>query len=805
MSHAASKRFKVKIFAGLAAVLIAAGVFSAFRLSAHIPTIRETLPPPLQLTSAIDTTENYLLLYETEYLSFYYTPFGNIAVSDKRGETPFVWKTGLDIPFNSDIDVMLIGMDADEITARGITKEDRLSDIHVAFANSLILVEFINPRTNNTTTVGNASRRGVESAFYGVEHDPSRYVMIITIEEADIQLWLHIRFTPTGMELSVPQSSIRGEEAYRLAAITLAPFLGAAGGARLHYNPETQQFDIRVPNEMPPAYALLPDGSGALARFRENYVELTMYRQPVFGSNYSHHFDNMNYRGFIIPPFDPLMPLYGVAYGHDEFAFLAHAVSGGEYMEVIFRPAQNVTFYNCVFARFEYNRFYFQLFHTLGSTYGGDGFQSLLEPPNRFDLALNIEFLASAGEHAANYAGMARYYRDYLLSTGQLTPSRIPREGDIPLHVDILMSDVRSALAGITNVVVTTADDVDTMLDLIRANGITNIHASLMGFKENGWTAARIDRNNFSNAIGTRRDFENLINRQRQQGADISFAQDYANINNHNSTFINHAVRHINGRFVETYFDRMSAWATNMPVESTALLRFDKAADMIRNFSNTMDFTDSITIMGISNQLYSQHNRNATFSVTQNMDIIRGAFCDVSSQMLVNADAPNQYLWAYTDRFLNTPMFSSQFLATTDTVPFLQLVLHGSVDMFSPHVNFSFYSRADMLRMIDYNVFPSFMFTMQPSYLLAQTNSSHRFSTEFSQYEALLYDVYAKVNGILRMTAGAQWVNREVVSPGVVVNTYDNGMRVIINYTAEAVTIFGVTVDALSAKGVQGA
>jgi hypothetical protein len=107
--------------------------------------------------------------------------------------------------------------------------------------------------------------------------------------------------------------------------------------------------------------------------------------------------------------------------------------------------------------------------------------------------------------------------------------------------------------------------------------------------------------------------------------------------------------------------------------------------------------------------------------------------------------------------------------------------------------------------MIDYNVFPSFMFTKQPSYLLAQTNSSHRFSTEFSQYEELLYTVYAKVNAMLRYTAGTEWINREVVQPGVVVNTYADGLRIIINYTTENVYVFGVQVEALNARGVQGA
>ena len=783
-------------------VVVVAVFFTVFQLQAHIPTIRETLPPPPALVPMDVCTEEFTLLYSSESLSFYHTPKGNFAIADHRGDAPFLWMSGLEIPFNSEADEMLNTMSADELVELSVAREYRLSDFHVGFARSIIWVEFFDPRNNMSTTIGNASQRGVNTEFFAVDGDSSHYVLQMNLTEVDISVDLHIRFMATGMELHVPETSIQGEDSYRIASIVVAPFLGAGGGARMHFNPDTNAFDINIPNEMPPAYALLPDGSGALARFRENYAELSMYRRSVFGTDVSHNFNHTNSAELIVTPFDPLMPVYGVAHGHNEFAFFAHATSGGEFMEVIFRPAQNTTLYNNTYARFEYNRFFFQVFNQLGA-----GYQSLLDQPNRFDLTMHIEFLAGDGEDgfAANYVGMALYYRDFLLNSGQLTPARIPQTSDIPIHIDIMMSDARQGLAGLNNVVVTTADDVEELINIIREHGVYNINASLMGFKNNGFTAARIDRNNFTSSIGSRRDFEQLVNRFAPLGVDISFSQDYANINTHNASFMTHAVRHINGRYVENDLDQLSAWAANMPVTSTGLLRTDRATAIIRDFADTFDFMESMTLMGITNQLFSQHNRGATYTVTENIELITSAFRDISKNMLINAHTPNQYLWAYTDRFMNTPMFSSQFLATTDTVPFLQLVLHGTMDMFSPHVNFSFYSDSDVLRMIDYNVFPSFLFTMEPSFMLAQTNSAHLFSTEFAQYENLLYDVYSKVNDILRLTAGAEWINRKVPYPGIVINTYSNGLKVVINYTSEDIEILGFTINALSARGIQDA
>jgi hypothetical protein len=795
-------RRRIKVAAVSVLVLGVAVFISVPSLFAYVPTLRETHPPPPNLIPTEVSTEGFLLLYETESLQFYLTKRGNITILDKRGVTPFMWKTGLDIPFNSEVDALVNTVPLEERYT--FSREERLSDVHAAFANSLILIEYFDIRANNIVTFGNASLRGVESIFNAVEGDPSHYVLTVNLTEIDIGLELHIRFSETGMEFHVPRSGIHGEDAYRLAAVVIAPYMGAGGGARMFYNPETQSFDIRVPNRMPPAYALLPDGSGALARFNVNTMELTQYRRNVYGFDVSQDFNNENFVGFTVPPFNPLMPVYGLAYGNDEFAFFAHATSGAEYMEVIFRPAHNLTLYNCIFPRFEYNRVYFQAFNLMGGAYLTSGYQTFLDPPNRFDLTLNIEFLAGSGDtgFAANYVGMARYYREYLLSKGLLTPPRIPQSGDIPLHMDILMSDVRSSLTGLSNIVVTDVNGIEYILDSVKGMGINNISASLMGFKRNGLTAGRLDRNRFSSAVGSRRAFEDLVNRYGTKGVDISFAQDYANINRYNASYSNHAVRHAGGLYIENHLDQMSAWATNMPVESTALMRFDRASEILRSFASAMNFMDSTTVSGITNQLYSQYNRNATYTVTENIEIITDAFRYVHALKRINADAPNQYLWAYTDRFLNTPMFSSQFLVTTDTVPFLQMVLYGTMDMFSPHVNFSFYTDADILRMIDFNVYPAFLFTKEPSFLLAQTNSSHFFSTEFSQYEELINRVYTRVNGILRYTAGADWLNREVVQPGVIVNTYSNGVKVIINYTAQAVEVFGIKVDAVSAGRV---
>ena len=119
------------------------------------------------------------------------------------------------------------------------------------------------------------------------------------------------------------------------------------------------------------------------------------------------------------------------------------------------------------------------------------------------------------------------------------------------------------------------------------------------------------------------------------------------------------------------------------------------------------DLSGSFTIDGASNILLSHYKSDDNKTTVQNtvklyQDAISKIQKNGTKTNLVN---PNKYLWKYTDRYLQSPVGTSQYVYETDTVPFLQMVLNGTMEVYAPYANFSFYSQTDMLRMIDYNIF----------------------------------------------------------------------------------------------------
>ena len=356
----------------------------------------------------------------------------------------------------------------------------------------------------------------------------------------------------------------------------------------------------------------------------------------------------------------------------------------------------------------------------------------------------------------------------------ELDPTRF----DIPIRLDFFMSDVEKDIIGFKNQVTTDVDGVHDILSDILSSGITNVNTGLLGWADGGVTLGDPRDTDFTREIGRKRDFEDLISYFGNQNVDISFAQDYYLINEEIMFLRRNASQHIS-----SWYSRVDTY--NYPIWEFYFARPERSVKWLRDQSETFLSigATSLTINGISNNLTSDETTNVSRTEAKNM--IVNAFGDLHEEAKINAYQPNAYLWSHVDRYLGAPVYGSQFLIETDTVPFLQLVLQNTMEIYGPYSNFSFYTTSDILRMVDYNVFPSFVLTDKPAYLLTDTNSRNYYSTEYDLYKELIDQIYTDVNYALQFTIGANWVDREVLENGVIVNSYDNGIKIVINYTED--------------------
>lgn len=127
-------------------------------------------------------------------------------------------------------------------------------------------------------------------------------------------------------------------------------------------------------------------------------------------------------------------------------------------------------------------------------------------------------------------------------------------------------------------------------------------------------------------------------------------------------------------------------------------------------------------------------------------------------------------------------MFSSQYLAFDDTVPFYSIVASGYVELYSKYINFFSNARDDLLRMVDYNVYPSFLLTKEKASKLEESSLNYIYSSAYDDYKEEVTVYYNFVNDALKNVINSKIINRVVLQDGVVKISYDNNVDIIVNY-----------------------
>jgi len=77
--------------------------------------------------------------------------------------------------------------------------------------------------------------------------------------------------------------------------------------------------------------------------------------------------------------------------------------------------------------------------------------------------------------------------------------------------------------------------------------------------------------------------------------------------------------------------------------------------------------------------------------------------------------SPNAYMFDFMNAYFDMPVSNSGYIYTTDMVPFLQIVLAGYIPFYGKALNFSSDMKMDLLKHVDFGVYPSYFLTHEPT------------------------------------------------------------------------------------------
>jgi hypothetical protein len=637
-----------------------------------------------------------------------------------------------------------------------VTEDDNLNRTWTAFAQSGISIDYLDEKatderasiTSSENTIDfNATAEGFEASVTFLE--PSITVVVVVKLEDD------------GVSVQVPFDSIQEEDpAFKLGMVHVYPFLGATKADTI------------------PGYMFIPDGSGTLIHFAAETKARNMFLGRYYGPDL----------GMItVLPYDPTVnrphrisiPVTGMVHQEKENAFIAIVEKGASYGQIQAHPAGVITQFNFLYNAFIYNQSYFQ-----ATNRSGAGVTTLQPVTNAFDVAIHYRFLT--GEES-DYVGMARDYQSYLLDKGLLSQVSDP-DPDIGIRLEVLGGEKEKVLFWHRVIPMTT---VEQMKDILAELEVKNPEVVYFGWQPLGASSMPPRSLKVEGTLGSMTQLNELAEEISAEGGNFYL-----------------------------YLDPQAAlWEEKgysprydlaMSITNNNLLGYNR--NMLNYFLNLEALTERYTQLsedlaselqagwaldGVSSNLYSDFkdghflNREVTIQMYQALlaaDNVTTAFY-----------IPNDYMFGNMQAYYDIALSDSGYIYSTQTVPFLQIVLAGYVPYYGKALNFSSNLRADLLRHVDFGVYPSYFLSQEVTAEILNTNLSWVYTSSYAQWGEEIEETYQWLNALLGQVKGERIEARQSLAPGVVATTYSNGRQIIVNYNSQPFTGEGLTIDSLDA------
>jgi hypothetical protein len=156
----------------------------------------------------------------------------------------------------------------------------------------------------------------------------------------------------------------------------------------------------------------------------------------------------------------------------------------------------------------------------------------------------------------------------------------------------------------------------------------------------------------------------------------------------------------------------------------------------------------------------------------------------------------NLYAIAYADDLIGAPLAHNAMNIIDDEIPFYAMIVSGSLEYAGAPINLSSTGdeREILLRLIEHGASPRFTLTYASATDMIHTGLNFLYSTYYGNWAERAADIYHTVNGVLGPLSDTAILRHEILPDGLRRVTYDNGTRIILNYSDETAYLDGDTI-----------
>ncbi|HEX2036354.1 MAG TPA: DUF5696 domain-containing protein [Chloroflexota bacterium] len=662
-----------------------------------------------------------------------------------------------------------------------------ISDQPTILDNAVFQLNYTNARRQMTNLASSASERPnltFQNIPNGVRvlYDIPKLLLKITIDYAiKEQQRLDGGGTLAYLEVTVPDGGVQeggdcsapnSPQCFMITSLELLPLFGAAPlGAE--------------------GYLMVPDESGAIVTFKHEYPQ---YRQrfsgAVFGADAgAQAFDTG--RGGAFFASRPRMPLWGLA-TNDGPAAYAGIITKGEFQANINAYlAGYITNANRASTEFIYRR---QASIPRRRTLMVNRIEDDQIPGER-----QVRYVLLNGQDA-NYAGMAKAYREHLMTDKGLKrlPAQQPRQ-----QVDLYLGALQRKAFNDDFVPMTTFDQARQIIQEFLNRGMRDFDVQLIGWNDGGERGYWPRRYPAEDELGGNSGLQQLTKFAHDNGVRIYLQDNY-----------------LFGFTISTggIFGQLPFIRELWPTWSYG---FNSRFDTMRGVNKLPIFSQGPSGSGgqlgqyllnpvVAHQRYVDrdyptHKRLGAdgvslaffgnFAASDTNEFYPLSRDQVVEQWMKMADksreqlgaamvlGPNAYVLGHTDRVLDAPVDSRDAFGDTP-VPVYHIATHGLVMRHTHRVNLRNDPKTEILRQIEWGMFPVYQLTWQPSSDLIRA-FTWLYSSQFKDWVEPASQEYKMMRDQFGPLASQFMTNHEILAWRVYRVTYEDGTQVLVNYNPE--------------------
>jgi hypothetical protein len=610
----------------------------------------------------------------------------------------------------------------------------------------LIKEEYILESNLTTTTY-----RDVENGF---EAD-------IVFGLSSVALTLRVTLADGELVIEVPNESISDTADYPLRSVRVYPYFGATYA------------------DSNPGYILVPDGAGALIRYRPIDAVTDVYQ-------WNYYMSDIGIRAPVQGEADLTLPVFGMILGIRQNGFVGIIENGAEHATLVVNPAKSNLRYYMAYPQFVYRSLYAAP-TSQAAAQSNSGRQVVQTDRIPFDLKVAYRFLSG---DQADYVGMARSYRDHLIDEGVLSP-KTEEAGSLSTMIEFIGGETTRGFLFDTIVTATTYAAAIDMVDEL-APSLDVIHAVYKGVLAGGFSGAGPRTRQLLSRLGTLGELKTLKERLEASGGSLSLYAD--------------PLLAFGGRGYNPYSDQAQRINSRLLsgfglLQDTAWMSVIPAMDLLQG--NAAHFADlgfaNLALGSIGHTLYSDY-KNGEISRFEAAAVFRETLRDLDGELSLYR--PNAYLFEAVSRYFSAPLVNSRFVIYTDTVPFLQIALSGTMDVYGGYLNFAADRAGTLLGLMDFGVYPAYVLTEASAYVLQDTELGMLYSSSYATWKDAIVSDHELLSAVLGPVAGSHVVGRTVLEKGFVRIDYANGFAVYVNYTSVPLSDGATEVPARSGRSV---